>query len=225
MMNLCLNGFVGGALHGLTGPDHLAVLLPFSIGKSWSAWKTGFIWGLGHGLGLMLFGFISYFIKSFLPFDVLALAHWLDIIIGLSIMSIGIMGVYEVFAERKKFRGDKKDDISLQEFEKKRKETHKMDSPKSVIMTGIIQGFSGSGHFLGVIPAIAIPEFLGASLYLLMFCLGTVLVMSLFTGLVGKATDYLIPTGDLKSSADQLALFVSGFAIVVGFCYVLYSLI
>jgi len=99
-----LSGLLSGSLHAFTGLDHLALLLPFCIGKHWFAWKTGFIWGLGHGIGIMLFGLLSYLIKLVLPFDLTILAKWLDVAVGLSLIAIGLHGIWETLQERKKVR-------------------------------------------------------------------------------------------------------------------------
>ena len=47
--------------------------------------------------------------------------------------------------------------------------------------TGILHGCSGSGHLLGVMPALAMPSWSIAATYLVMFGVGTMLAMSIFT--------------------------------------------
>ena len=51
--------------------------------------------------------------------------------------------------------------------------------------TGILHGCSGSGHLLGVMPALAMPSWSVATTYLVMFGIGTRIAMSMFTAAVG----------------------------------------
>lgn len=54
-------------------------------------------------------------------------------------------------------------------------------SVPSTLITGILHGCTGTGHLLGVMPALAMPSWLCASAYLTSFGLGTMIAMSLFT--------------------------------------------
>ena len=51
-MLLILTGLSAGALHVLSGPDHLAVVAPLVAEKPSKGLQLGFKWGLGHGLGV-----------------------------------------------------------------------------------------------------------------------------------------------------------------------------
>ena len=52
---------------------------------------------------------------------------------------------------------------------------------------------SGTGHVLGVLPALAMPTWVVAGAYLSSFGVGTFLAMALLTGLVGEVSDGGIP--------------------------------
>merc|ERR1719199_767325 len=56
------------------------------------------------------------------------------------------------------------------------------------LTVGILHGCSGSGHLLGVMPALAMPTWVCAAAYLGCFGLGTMIAMALFTGAVGEAS-------------------------------------
>lgn len=48
-------GALAGSLHAVTGPDHLAALLPMCMGRRWyRSMNVGGQWGLGHGVGASL---------------------------------------------------------------------------------------------------------------------------------------------------------------------------
>ena len=63
----------------------------------------------------------------------------------------------------------------------------------STLGTGILHGCSGSGHLLGVMPALAMPSWSIAATYLVMFGLGTMVAMSIFTAVVGELSSQVRP--------------------------------
>eukprot|EP01126_Amoeba_proteus_P028120 TRINITY_DN2778_c0_g1_i14.p1 TRINITY_DN2778_c0_g1~~TRINITY_DN2778_c0_g1_i14.p1 ORF type:complete len:110 (+),score=9.30 TRINITY_DN2778_c0_g1_i14:113-442(+) len=93
------SSLLAGMLHGLTGIDHLTAVLPLTINKGFVAWKIGFHWGLGHGIGLFLFGTFAYLLKSFVPLE-MEFIKWQNIAVGLSLVIIGILGIREVQLQR-----------------------------------------------------------------------------------------------------------------------------
>merc|ERR1719272_2257049 len=70
--------------------------------------------------------------------------------------------------------------------------THACDEPAPqadvgrTLLNGVLNGVSGTGHILGVLPALAMPSWAVAGVYLGCFGLGTLLAMALFTGVVGE---------------------------------------
>ena len=50
---------------------------------------------------------------------------------------------------------------------------------------GTLHGLAGSSHFVGILPALALPSLTLGGLYLAAFCLGTVLAMVVFAALLG----------------------------------------
>jgi hypothetical protein len=43
-------GLLAGAVLALTGPDHVADVVPFAARRGRRAWRMGASWGLGHAL-------------------------------------------------------------------------------------------------------------------------------------------------------------------------------
>ncbi|CAM9709464.1 unnamed protein product [Discosporangium mesarthrocarpum] len=85
-------GALAGGLHALTGPDHLAVLLPSCIGKPWSeAYKGGASWGLGHGVGASMFGVLAFTFREWL--NVEAASKFLEPAVGVALLVIGFQGL------------------------------------------------------------------------------------------------------------------------------------
>ena len=87
-------GTFAGGLHAVTGPDHLAALLPLCLGRRWyEAASTGAFWGLGHGAGAALVGMIAFALRGALNLH--ALAPYMEAAVGASIVVIGITGYRE----------------------------------------------------------------------------------------------------------------------------------
>lgn len=115
-----IGGTFAGGLHAVTGPDHLAALLPQCMGRRWFnamcaasraccpracgastpprllspvARCTGAYWGLGHGIGAALVGALAFAVRGALNLD--ALSGYMEAAVGLSIIIIGLNGVRE----------------------------------------------------------------------------------------------------------------------------------
>ena len=86
----------------------------------------------------------------------------------------------------------------------------------STLGTGILHGCSGSGHLLGVMPALAMPSWAIAQTYLVSFGLGTMIAMSIFTGVVGELSSQMSDMLDDPRTPGRLALASSVFALAMG---------
>lgn len=213
-------GIAAGGLHAVTGPDHLAALLPLCMGRRWyEAASTGATWGLGHGAGAMLVGMIAFALRGALNLH--ALAPYMEAAVGVSIVVIGITG----YREARAWAASAKQSAatpgaSTDEARSSTDEvcyapspgvlwapascsaagvvmTHACDEPTPqagvgrTLLNGVLNGVSGTGHILGVLPALAMPSWAVAGVYLGCFGLGTLLAMALFTGVVGELSSQL----------------------------------
>ena len=86
----------------------------------------------------------------------------------------------------------------------------------STLCTGILHGCSGSGHLLGVMPALTMPSWRIATTYLVAFGLGTMIAMSIFTGIVGELSSRMSTALDDPRTPGRLALGSSVFALLMG---------
>jgi len=244
-----IGGTFAGSLHAVTGPDHLAALLPLAIGRRWwQACYTGLYWGMGHGIGAALVGFLAFMVRGALNLD--ALCGYMEAAVGLSIMIIGVNGVREArewqeeadaaaaLAEVEaavaagagsaidgtasgalmpKGSDVEMDAVPAYGLVSALSQAPKKQSVSSTLITGILHGCSGSGHLLGVLPALAMPSMTCALTYLSAFGLGTMIAMSSFTAIVGELS---VQMGERLQSPDvpaKLAFGTSLFACVMGF--------
>ena len=86
----------------------------------------------------------------------------------------------------------------------------------STLATGILHGCSGSGHLLGVMPALTMPSWRIATTYLVSFGAGTALAMSIFTAVVGEVSLRMSEMLDDPRTPGRLALASSIFALLMG---------
>lgn len=214
VLAVSLGGVFAGGLHSVTGPDHLAALLPICIGKRW--WLsvyTGFYWGMGHGIGAALVGALAFAVRGALNVDLFS--TYMEAAVGISIMVIGLSGI----AEAREWSREHVDgptasnahhdlDVIL--------ETEREQSVPSTLITGVLHGCTGTGHLLGVMPALAMPSWLCASAYLTSFGFGTMVAMSLFTAVVGEASAQLSTRLNQRDLPAKMAMASSIFALVMG---------
>jgi hypothetical protein len=92
----------------------------------------------------------------------------------------------------------------------------KVPSTLSTLGTGILHGCSGSGHLLGVLPALTMPSWRIATTYLVAFGVGTMIAMSIFTAVVGELSSKMSEKLDDPRTPGRLALASSLFALAMG---------
>lgn len=94
-----IGGFLSSSLHALTGPDHMAALLPIICGRRWYiSFSVGSLWGFGHGVTSAFIGFISYKMKSFILQSIDSWENYeycLGIVVGFTLIVVGFMGILE----------------------------------------------------------------------------------------------------------------------------------
>ncbi len=49
-----LSAALAGAVHVLSGPDHMAAVAPLAVADRRRGWLAGWTWGLGHASGVVV---------------------------------------------------------------------------------------------------------------------------------------------------------------------------
>eukprot|EP00752_Nemacystus_decipiens_P008746 g7807.t1 len=81
-------GVLAGGLHAVSGPDHLAALLPRIMGQKWhNSMRIGATWGLGHGFSATVIGLAAFFFK-----DRLGLGHNQRLVAMMGTWTEGLVG-------------------------------------------------------------------------------------------------------------------------------------
>jgi len=165
MLAALLAGLTAGLIHVLSGPDHLAAVAPLTGGRRVAAWRAGFLWGLGHSTGVLAVGLLALWLRSALPLE--ALSSWSERLVGVVLIGVGLWGF------RRVLQGPIESHVHVH----------------AACAVGVLHGIAGSSHFLGVLPALALPSTAASLGYLGGFGTGTVVAMSGFAfglGLIGS---------------------------------------
>jgi hypothetical protein len=171
-LTACLSGLMFGALHVLSGPDHLAALAPLSVEARSKAWRLGLRWGLGHSGGVVLVGALAYVIRDQIDLDLTAELG--RNAVGGILIAIGLWGLYHL-------RGM---DLATHVTGSEGNHVH----TTAAFVVGSVHGVAGTGYLLGVFPLLAMPRWLEATAYLVGFGAGTILAMVFFSALLGLLT-------------------------------------
>ena len=217
--NTLIGGTLSGGLHALSGPDHLAAILPFILGHRWyRAAYFGAIWGLGHGLSASFLGILGFQVKdTFLGYNILPqLTNLADYAVGVTLIIIGIMGVHEA-QQLVSCEGSKKSTISndssikvtenrrIKSFENGDIESEENSQLGQVSGQGYLSSIAismaifANGCLLGMswdglpslAPALALYSWEHLFAFLAAYCLGTVLTIATAAGCIGESTRWL----------------------------------
>ena len=216
-----VRGGFTGTVHALSAADHLCALLPACVGQSFDrAARIGLLWGVGHGFGAIVIGAFGLLLRNFV--DVAKYSHYLELAVGVTLIIIGLSGISEslkVLGHDRRAHGHDHHDHCLDQAlhrwacfawfasrsngaaSASRKDG--LLSAKAALMTGVLHGVSGSGHAVGVMPAIMLPTAARCAAYLLGFSVCTGMAMSAFTGGVGVATRLWAAAGAAEGAAAE----------------------
>jgi hypothetical protein len=220
---LIIGGVLSGGLHAVSGADHLASLLPCIIGQQarFGA-KMGAIWGLGHGVTSLVLGVIGFSLKDYVFQTDMNYLVWIqNFALGATLLVIGAMGVRE--ATHSQHEGAEEHDESS-EFTAQVL-SGRLSRRKSVYLTyllnGCIMGLTWDG-LPSLAPSVALPELSSVMIFLVCYCFGTAIFMSLVSGIVSHASILL---GDVAGASfpSSLALIASIISIVSGGYWLLYA--
>ena len=227
-------GFLAGSLHSVTGPDHLAALLPRCIGKSWGqALKVGAIWGLGHGASAFIMGFVAFMLKGRLEgfhFKGINIVDQLSLytegLIGLSLIAIGLIGIQEGLSyhtNREVFTSSDNDEAKDNLNKTTITTEQNKNNNGAIFLNGLLHGFSWDGTPT-LAPALAFTSWKPVSLFLSAYGLGTVVSMAFATTLIGEGTKKMSEAMDAPDIPRRLSLVSSGIAIAVGIFWTVNSI-
>lgn len=219
-------GILASILHVITGPDHLAAVAPFAIESKRKAWKIGLTWSLGHITGMAAIGILFMFFKSLIPIE--SISKYSEQIVGFVLIGIGIWSFYKIFNTNYEHKHLHVHSVNKpiihshkhqHEIKKNHEHSHSKDLKQSHFASfsiGFLHGLAGIAHFLLFLPVLGFEKQLDSMLYVIGFCIGIIIAMTVFAFVIGKVASL--------SKNEHNAIFFKGirlagglFAIVIGF--------
>jgi hypothetical protein len=219
MLTVITAALVAGLVHVLTGPDHLAAVAPLAAADRERGWFAGWTWGIGHASGVVVVAVLAILLRGLLP-PIDVVSAWGERLVGMALIAIGVWALR---------RGLRIRATSHAHGPYAHRHLHVQAGPRwmrrlghahASFYMGVLHGVAGSSHFLGVLPALALPTRTASFVYIGVFGVGTVLAMTGFAAVVGIAGDRLLPGTvayrRLMMTAATLALAVGSWWLVVG---------
>ena len=190
-------GFAAGLLHVFSGPDHLAAVAPLVTSQSerQQGWRTGFQWGIGHTIGVLLIACLLLVIREQLPID--AISAYSERIVGIALIVVGAWGIRGAWVGRGR--------------------SAKVHSHAGASFGfGVLHGLAGSSHLFGVLPALAFATRFESILYLAGFGAGAIAGMATFSAAIGLISGRIPQrhSSGLLYASSAAALVIGGFWLV-----------
>jgi hypothetical protein len=188
------SGSLAGLVHVVSGLDHLAALLPLSVGRRLSAFSTGARWGVGHSAGVAVIALLAVALKQRLDLTTTSVLG--ERLVGVALVAIGLLGIRRALRIRIHSHPHEHGEeghahlhahlSGAEDGHARDREAHRHDH--TAFLAGTLHGTAGGAHLLGVLPAVALADWLASGAYVAAFAAGTIVAMGVFAALVGEGT-------------------------------------
>ncbi len=191
-------GFILGIKHAIE-PDHIIAVstIASQSRKIWRAALSGVFWGIGHTFTLLSVGVVVILVKGEIP-EIWAMSFE---------FLVGVMLVYLGFTSALSFPGIKGNNFG-------HSDNKNVTYLKSTII-GLVHGLAGSAAML-LLTINTVKSVWEGIIYILVFGIGTVIGMLLFTTLLG--IPFVMSSKNLNLNKTLVKL-VGGVSIAFGFFY------
>jgi hypothetical protein len=181
-----ITGALAGFFHVLAGPDHLAAVAPLAIDGRRRGWIAGWTWGVGHASGVVIVALLAVLLRDALPSTEL-ISGWSERLVGAALIIVGVWALRRStrLGPAPHVHGPvQHDHLHVQSGPRW---IRRMGHPHASFCLGVLHGVAGSSHFLGVVPALALPTRAAAVTYIAAFGVGTVVAMTIFAAVLSHA--------------------------------------
>jgi hypothetical protein len=168
----------------LSGPDHLAAVAPIAVAGRGRGWIAGWTWGVGHAAGVVAVAVLAVLLRDVLP-PVPAISAWSERLVGAALIALGLWALRRSMGLRPAAHAHgalSHDHLHVQSGPAW---IRRLGHAHASFCLGVLHGIAGSSHFLGVLPALALPSLTASLVYIGAFGAGTVLAMTAFAAAVG----------------------------------------
>ena len=184
MVVAALYGAGSGALHAVTGPDHLLSLGPIALTRPRAPWRIGLAWGFGHALGTLLLGLPALFLARFVHLP--SLSAWGDRMAAITLLATALWSA-----------------LSLRKRAQPTADAATRDDVRSPVAVGLVHGVSGAASLMLMLPLLVRGDPVSGALFLAAFGLGGMVAMAALTSLLAEVGGKL---GARTIAGAQLAL-------------------
>ena len=213
-----ITGAVAGFVHVLSGPDHLAAVTPMAVAGRERGWLSGWTWGFGHASGVVLVAVLTVLLRDLLP-PVEAVSAWSERLVGAALIAIGVWAFRRSTRLRPAVHVHGAVTHRHIHVQAGPAWLRRLGHAHASFCLGVLHGVAGSSHFVGVLPALALPTQAAAMTYIAAFGAGTVVAMTAFAaaaGRVGSASQHPATHRAVMTSAAVVAMLVGSWWLVVG---------
>jgi ABC-type nickel/cobalt efflux system permease component RcnA len=201
-MTPALAGTLAGLMHVVSGPDHLVAVAPLAIQKPTLGLRVGTAWGLGHATGVIVLGSLGVVARTFI--DIGRISVWSEVLVGGVLIGIGSWALWQsrqvvlhrhahVHEHGKTSSGKPAHEhLHVHVAHQPHAEATHRHHKRSAYAVGILHGAAGTGHLLGVVPALALAPSQGL-VYLMSYGVAAVAAMAGFGWLMGAVGHRLSP--------------------------------
>ena len=176
MLISVLTGFAAGAVHVVSGADHMVAMAPSSLQKPRLALIDGLSWGVGHSAGVLILSILGILAKDLINIELVS--SYAEFFVGISLLFVGFFAIktsFKVNIHMHKHMHGEETTHKHFHFHSPGNKLHKSHTHAATGL-GVLHGFAGASHLVAVIPALALPMF-GALAYLFSYLLGSVFAM------------------------------------------------
>lgn len=223
-------GAIAAMLHVITGPDHLAAVMPFAVESKKRAWKIGLSWGIGHIVGMLAIGLLFVLFKELIPVE--KISDHSEQLVGLVLIGVGAWAFYRIFKKRKEHRhlhihSENSPVIHKHEHTHAHHDAHNHTHNKKLkqnnftsFSIGFLHGLAGIAHFLLFLPVLGFKSQWSGFSYIIGFGTGIILAMTSFAFVVGKISS-LAKNGHNDLFFNGIRMAGGLFAISIGIYWLL----
>jgi len=228
-------GITGAVVHVLSGPDHLAAVIPFAIEEKRKSWRIGFAWGLGHLTGMLSIGFLFYLLKQNINIESISSSS--ELIVGIILIGIGMWAIakalgfglskkhWHLHINKTAFVHKHDGDIHHPGGDHaKDTKPKKISNSMSAFYIGTIHGFAGIAHFILFLPILGFHDAIQIISYIAGFAIGTIIAMLVFALILGQIS-FRVSSGKEQTHAFKILRLSSGvLAMGIGIYWIVESL-
>lgn len=197
-------GFALGVKHALDA-DHIVAVTTIVSRTSgfFRSLAIGLSWGIGHTFTLLLAGIVVLVFKLAIP-EKLFLS--MEFLVGVFLVVLGVPLIKRLIVDRPHIHVHRHEDKShIHSHSHQDSAQHEHQHIRRPLLLGMVHGMAGSGAILLLVLS-TMPSVGQGLLYILLFGLGTILGMVLFSGLIG------LPFRFVSRHSQKLQLWLRGAA-------------